>query len=330
MMLRLMLKYYCSLFLIFFSALNSKITSQDKLTLIYEPANFKFDSNSVENYQEASLLILGEDYPIEIKSRGIRRKEMCSYTPIKFKPIKSVEYPIHYLNENKSMKLVRPCFHDSIYRQIVLREFLVYKMYSILTPYSFEVYWLDMEFVFPKGDYKGGVFLIESFQHLRERTGLIKYEDKGKKKLEEFDLTSTQVLALFQFMINNYDWSTDDYHNLKVAADSSYRPILIPYDFDYARMVNAPYASISDGVGVDSLEKRRYLGNRYSRKELEGTRSLFLDKKSEIYDLVNNESALREEHKKDMPSMLNSFYNILESKAELKKSFKKREITKIY
>jgi hypothetical protein len=50
-------------------------------------------------------------------------------------------------------------------------------------------------------------------------------------------------MAVFQYMIGNTDWSVPYLHNIRILSfDAQTIPSVVPYDFDHAGIVNAPYA----------------------------------------------------------------------------------------
>jgi len=71
---------------------------------------------------------------IEVKARGNFRRLLgnCTYAPLmlRFETMKSLNPP--YFSGQKELKLVMPCQGD----EYVIREWLVYKLYNLLTPLS--------------------------------------------------------------------------------------------------------------------------------------------------------------------------------------------------
>ncbi len=73
-------------------------------------------------------------------------------------------------------------------------------------------------------------------------------------------------------MISNLDWAMtagaageDCCHNSRLmgpegATGASTGLIPVPYDFDYAGLVNVPYAAPPDGIHVANVQVRRYRG----------------------------------------------------------------------
>ncbi len=54
----------------------------------------------------------------------------------------------------------------------------------------------------------------------------------------------TTLMSVFQYMIGNTDWSVWALHNVVLLkADSTALPIVVPFDFDWCGIVNAPYAA---------------------------------------------------------------------------------------
>ena len=68
-------------------------------------------------------------------------------------------------------------------------------------------------------------------------------------------------MAVFQFMIGNTDWSVPYLQNIKfITKDSTKAPLTVPYDFDHAGIVSAPYALPAEELEMSSVLERRYRG----------------------------------------------------------------------
>jgi hypothetical protein len=73
-------------------------------------------------------------------------------------------------------------------------------------------------------------------------------------------------VALFQYMISNFDWSMRAgpagegcCHNHRLLAGGQ-KLVPVAYDFDYSGLVDAPYAVPPEGINVDSVRERLYRG----------------------------------------------------------------------
>ena len=80
--------------------------------------------------------------------------------------------------------------------------------------------------------------------------------------------TDAARYALFQHMIANHDWSMragpagdECCHNARLmGAAAPGQVIPVPYDFDFSGLVNAPYASAPDELGISDVRQRLYRG----------------------------------------------------------------------
>ena len=123
-------------------------------------------------------------------------------------------------------------------------------------------------------------------------------------------------VAIFDYMIGNTDWSVAGQHNCKVLSvvDASHPGMggLVPYDFDYAGLVDAHYALPAEGLGLESVRVRRFLGDCRSVEQFNEALKEFAAKKAEFYRVINEFTYLNDKEKKKMITYLDEFYNDLE------------------
>ncbi|MBT8301588.1 MAG: hypothetical protein KJO63_09670, partial [Maribacter sp.] len=209
---------------------------------------YKADSNSI-------------NIPIKIKTRGHFRKlsSNCKYPPLFLNFKKSTIPKNSVFNNLEKVKLVTPCQAD----KYVVYEFLVYKMYNLITPRSFKpslVKVIYQDTVKNKSSKPYYGILLEEEEQMAKRNHSSPLEKMGLSpegtKKEEF-----MKMAVFQYMIGNTDWSVQFQQNIKlIMADSLNLPIAIPYDFDHAGIVRAPYAKPAPELQLGSTLQRRYRG----------------------------------------------------------------------
>ena len=110
--------------------------------------------------------------PVSLRARGNFRRAKCYFPPIKMK-IKKSQYKNTVFNGNKSLKLVLPCRTDDAKNDNIIKEYLAYKIYELISPYHFKTRRVNVEFTEPKGrkvktfSLKG--FLIEDDSKLAKR-----------------------------------------------------------------------------------------------------------------------------------------------------------------
>jgi hypothetical protein len=200
------------------------------------------------------------------------------------------------------------------YDDFILREYLVYKLYNVLTDSSYKVRLLRVNYIDTEKKRKPliqyGIF-IEPKSLLASRNHSV--------EVESMNLTQNHIqpevmdrVAIFNYMVGNTDWSVPNLHNVKVLSklkyDNSNLGMIVPYDFDYSGLVNADYAVPFEGLGLKSVLERRYVGICRSEETFIQAVQEFKDKKDEFYRVINEFPLLKERTKKEMIGYLDSFF----------------------
>lgn len=261
---------------------------------------------------------------IKIRLRGNYRRENCGVASL------MVEFRDSAGNSRlknlKNLKLVAPCGRGFEFEQLVIKEFLVYKIYNELTNMSFRVRLLKLTLKdinkksAPSAQF---AFAIEPVDDVGKRNNCVE-EDEKKFFTEQTDREHTTLVAMFQYMIANTDWSIPVYHNIKLLIDkdsASKPPFVVPYDFDYCGLVNAPYAVPHESTGLVSVTERLYMGFPRSIEEIKAAAEIFKSKKEKIFALINSTTLLSGATKTSMINYLDEFYEILEHEQKMKAEF---------
>ena len=103
--------------------------------------------------------------------------------------------------------------------------------------------------------------------------------------------------------------------------DTLARPYVVPYDFDYAGFVNAPYAIPNEGLGITSVTQRLYRGFARTMDELKANLNIFKEKKDTIMSYLTNFPLLNVKDKRDMTRYLEEFYEIIDDKNSVRSVF---------
>ncbi len=261
--------------------------------------------------------------PLRVKTRGHFRREMnvCDYPPLLLNfAKKDVENTI-FSGQDK-IKLVMPCRGE----KYVLREYLAYKMYNLLTPMSFKVRLVRLTVLDSSNSGKSidpfiG-FLIEEEDQMAERNGM-KSLDKDLVQPESVIADDFLRMSVFQYFIGNTDWSVQYRQNIKlIVAEEGGRLIAVPYDFDHAGLVRAPYAMPAAELKLASVTDRRYRG--YCIEEMqkfEKTFAEFVDQKDEIYALFLESELLDEKSIKSTLKFLDAFYSTISNPKRAQSDF---------
>jgi hypothetical protein len=279
-------------------------------------------------YQQASISCRFSDSTlikeqIRVKRRGQYRNQRC-YLASLMLDFKNPSSPV--LSPLKKLKWVGGCSKSSDDEQLLLKEYLIYRIYNLLTSMSFRVRLIKTGFQDSQQkvkDYAQYSFLIEDIDALakrnacKEKTGISFHNENTERK-------QMTLLAIFQYMIGNYDWSVPYYHNIKLLVpenDTMARPYPVPYDFDYTGLVNPPYADPPAEMGIHHITARIYRGFPRTIEEIEASVALFIQNEDKILSIVKNADFLLDRNKKEMLDFLSEFFETIKNKKSLKRTF---------
>ncbi len=263
------------------------------------------------------------DAAAEVRTRGIFRRESrnCSFPPLRLDVPKG-DMKGTVLQEQDKIKLVFPCRtgRDS-YQILVLREYLAYRMLNLLTPVSFRVRLVDLTIRDTAGEedpVRQTGFLIESEELLAWRNRAVVSEWE-RFFPEGMDTQQAATVSLFQFMIGNTDWSSVEMHNTRLLWDDQGRYLTVPYDFDFAGIVDAPYASPDPQFPIRSVTERIYRGFCWEGVDYDAMNVRFTELRPDFERLVMELPGFNDGDRNDALNYLELFYRVLESEGRYRR-----------
>lgn len=288
---------------------------QNRYTDDYRAATFSYeDVTGNEHFYQA-----------KVKPRGKFRRKVCEFPPLKLKFSKK-ELEAAGLSDLNEVKLVTHCLDDkAISKEMVLREYLIYKMYNELTPNSLRVQLVKVTYRDSKDPgykIKRWGFLLEDDEEFADRVGGSLCDCMGKLP-EDFHPSQEKIVALFQYMVGNTDWDLKMNRNVKLVKIGDGKLIPVPYDFDFSAVVGAPYARPNNDVGQKSMSERVFMGYAENWEDMYATFSYFRSKKDRLYSIVNNFRQLDSGSRDAIIEYLNSFYMTIENEQALQQMFAK-------
>jgi len=250
---------------------------------------------------------------IKLRARGEIRRAICDLPPMNLNFKLKDTVGGEFIGINK-LKLVPYCKIG--YEDYILREYLIYKLYNLLTNNSLKVRLLRINFINtakkskPIRQYG---FAIEPIKLFEKRTHSIEVKSVNLSQLD-VKPEAMDRFAIFSYMIGNTDWAVPNHHNALVFAqpqsDNPSLGLVVPYDFDYSGLVNTDYAVPNENLPIKSVRERLYMGMCRSEAVFNENVKEFAEKKDEFYKLINDFPYLSTRSKKDMINYLNSFYNL--------------------
>jgi hypothetical protein len=260
---------------------------------------------------------------LQARARGHFRKTMgnCTYPPLLLN-FSEKNIPSHSLFAGQSkLKLVMPCQGD----EYVIREWLLYKIYNLVTEKSFRTRLVRIELNDEQKKKKTSPFygfLLEDEGQMAKRNQMMAVERK-MLRMEQTEITTFLKMAVFQYLIANTDWSVQYQQNIKLLVSNSQgTPYTVPYDFDHAGLVNAPYALPAEELQMRSVKERRYRGFCITdMSQFKETVALFNQLKEPIYQLYTSCSFLDAKYIKSAVQYLDEFYNTINNEKKMKTEF---------
>lgn len=268
-------------------------------------------------YHDAELTnVISEDFQVtdsvRVRARGFFRRDYCKLPPI-WLNIRHAGIKADSLQDVVRMKMVVRCKDLKKFEPYVLREYLVYKIYNIITPFSYRVRLVRLTIIDTGKDNE----VTEDWAFLQEPDELMAMRLDGKMFKSDrlsMGMMNPEVmdrLAMFQYMIGNGDYSVVSRQNLKIMALNTADPpgyLPVPYDFDYTGLVNTLYAIPGETLGITSVRERYYLGPCRPKEVHEATIQELAQFEDEIKQYIKDCKYLDDKEKVDMIEYLDSYF----------------------
>lgn len=256
---------------------------------------------------------------LKLRTRGItrRKKTICNFPPIRLNFRKKQVEGTEFGGQDK-LKLVTHCqSRKSSFEQLVLREYLAYRILQLLTDKSFSARLMRITYVDTESKDEPSVkygFVIEDIDNLGNRIGMKDAKLSGIRA-DELDRQHANLISVYQYLIGNTDFSLilgpadkSCCHNSVLFSSGGAPYTAIPYDFDYSGIVDAPYAVPNPRFKSRSVKQRFYRGRCMNNDLLDGTFAYFREKEAEIRELVDGLDGLTNNSKKDIQNYLSRFF----------------------
>ena len=284
------------------------------------------DRSEDPSYHEGELSYLKENgdtvkLSVRIKVRGNFRKDPinCKFPPLLVN-FKKDEVKNTLFDDQNKLKLVTPCQLE----EDVLEEYLIYKMYNLVTEVSHQVRLVKILYYDTGRDkkvFEKYSFFIEDEDHVAKRNGGF-IRDKFITLLD-LNQDNVKKMTVFQYLIGNKDWYETTRHNIVIIQpdDTTQVPYTLPYDFDFSAFINADYTK-PKGIPDEMLENRRiYKGLCYTSEEFNEIFDFYRKLRPEFESLIMKQEDISKFSRKQAVRFLDEFYNVTEDPERFKKVF---------
>jgi hypothetical protein len=166
-------------------------------------------------------------------------------------------------------------------------------------------------------------FFTEHFDHvaLRNQARRVYLDYFDPREANENELT---VMALFQYLIANTDWSVIDGHNMAYLQAPGEPVSPLPFDFDFSGLVNAEYAGPPRKLPLLSVRQRLYRGFCHERLDWDAVFGRFIESEAAVMAELDAIDAMSSSARRDAKGFLSKFFNIIRSPEKRQKNIEQR------
>lgn len=274
-------------------------------------------------------------FDITISARGVfrRTRGVCAFPPLRLDFDRDAVRGTIMRGQNR-IKLVTRCRASANYEQLIVLEYLAYRLYNELTPASYRVRPVRVTYRETTGNRRESVqfnFLVEDIDDLARRNGRWVALDAAPNQYSaaQLDPAAAARFALFQFMIGNLDWDMvtanegrDCCHNTRLIAPNAEAAsgiVPAPYDFDHSGFVDAPYATPPEGVDVSNVRQRHYRGYCMHNDHVRPVAEHFRARRSALLALIDSEQRLRESRRTQARRYIEGFFALIDDPARFER-----------
>lgn len=263
-----------------------------------------------------TLSVDGTDVPVAVRVRGNSRVKVCRFPPLRIDFLPEVAEGTAFEGQGK-LKLVTHCKAAARYEQNLLEEYAAYRIFAALSDVAFRTRLLRIRyFDTDQADHEPLIrygFVIESDKQLAARTQgeVLRLPHAVKPRLDD---DQAALVFVFHYFIANTDWSlvTADgdrncCHNGALIGIAG-RHYLVPYDFDLAGIVAAPYARPDASAGIKSVRDRLYRGYCIDEARVADALQTVLDREAGIEAMIRSLPGATEKASNKRLKYLGRFY----------------------
>jgi len=295
-----------------------------RLIANFKAVNGDLDENSTKTYP-ATIEFADENgtthsIALQVRPRGHSRRKICTHPPLR------LEFPKDQtkgtvFDGHGALKLGTHCKAEL--DDYVQREYAAYRIYNLLTPKSFRARLAKATYVDAKSgkeiETRNAMFIEDDDDVAKRMSGRV--DDTEKLQFAHFDDKTLTLMMVFEYFIGNTDVSLYAQHNVNVVLTPGGVRYPVPYDFDYAGVVNAMYAVPGRGLGLATVRTRLYRGPCKSPSQLASAFDQIRAIRGGVTAVYDGLPGLKPAYRKDVQEYLGKFYTTIDNAIEVKKAF---------
>ena len=187
------------------------------------------------------------------------------------------------------LPLTTHCARIAGYEQYLLKEYLAYRIYDVLSSNSLRVRLARVTYRDSTGrlaPFERYAFFTEHFDSFARRhdAAVLPKQIVDPRQVDPQEMTS---FDLFQYAIGNTDWSVIKGHNVLLVEREAGVVTPVPFDFDFSGLVNAKYATVSPEVSISNVKQRVFRGVCDPKTDWEAAFAHFAARRDEVIALAD-------------------------------------------
>lgn len=294
----------------------------------FKAVNKDHDPNSTKRY-DAEIRFAQPDgkidvIPVKLGARGhVRRMaRTCDFVPLRVEVQKKRLTGTAFEGQNV-LKLVVQCNDGGEYEQYLLREYLAYRVFNLLTPRSFRARLAKVSYVDPASNKaigtRYGMFLEDDGDVAKRMEG--RTVQLPRVVFKDLDADTLEMMMVFEYMIGNTDVSIYALHNVRLVQTPDRMLYPMPYDFDITGLVHPPYAIPARALPIKSVVDRLYRGPCRTQEQIDPILANFNAKKDLVMGLLDQIPGMDKASRQDAKNYLDSFYSSVKNTKDVKRLF---------
>ena len=263
---------------------------------------------------------------VQLRARGNFRHRNCDFPPVTLN-FRRPQVEGTLFDQQNKLKLVGHCKITRRYERAVLREYLAYRLLNELTELSYrvrllQITWVDSEE--RRGRMVRNAFLIEHRNRLGVRLGM-KEQELARTEVGALQPDHLNIASMYQYLIGNVDFSpiagsnNECCHNYTLFGNGSDPMVAIPYDFDLAGIVNAPYQQTDEARGVKRVGQRVYRGYCANNDHVGHSIAAFQEARDTLFARVDELEQLEPGIRRVFADYMEGFYEVISDPKQVEK-----------
>jgi AAA family ATP:ADP antiporter len=213
------------------------------------------------------------------------------------------------------LPLTTHCERAAEYEQYVLKEYLAYRIYNLLTSKSLRVRLVRVTYRDANGrvePFARYAFFTEHFASFARRQHVTVHTARPFDPLTA-DPLEIATLDLFEYAIGNTDWSVVYGHNVLLVEGEAGLVTPVPFDFDFSGLVNAEYASVSPQLAITSVRERVFRGVCRAETDWDAAFAHFASRRDDVLALATQIEGLEPKPQADVSDYLEGAFETFAS-----------------